>query len=233
MEWDALATERREQIDDGLDLSLSTVVLPVLLELARPVTGRVLDVGCGVGTVTQRLSAGADEVVAIDPSSRSVAVARSHFTDPRVEYRVASVEQLALERPQPFDLVVANMTLMGVPDLDPAVGAIATLLGKGGRGVFSITHPWWWPVYWEYSDLDWFHYSSEIFIEAEFSISSARTTHITTHVHRPLEAYVEALRRHGLSMRALFEPIPSDQDMGAFPTPWRFPRFLLASFSHA
>jgi 2-polyprenyl-3-methyl-5-hydroxy-6-metoxy-1,4-benzoquinol methylase len=229
-EWDALADERSDQVDAGMDLSLEMVVLPALLRLARPVTGRVLDVGCGVGAATAKLAPTAEAVVAIDPSLGSIAVAKRRVADPNVEYYAESVEQFAASPRQPFDLVIANMTLMDVPELDTSIAAIAHLLRPGGRGVFSITHPWFWPVYWEYCNEPWFEYHMEIFVEANFTISHRRTKHITTHVHRPLEMYVHALGAHGLTLRKIVEPMPASEQMTSFPTSWRVPRFLLASF---
>lgn len=230
-EWDALACERRSQIDEGLDLSLDGVVIPGLLRLATPVEGRVLDVGCGVGATTQALVSDASQVLGIDPSSESINIARLNNRDDRIRYLTASVEQFADERPKPFDLIVASMTLMDIPNLDSATAAIAALMRNGARGVFSITHPWFWPEYWEYADLDWFDYGSEVFIEAEFSISRAHSKHVTTHIHRPLEVYVETFGRHGLDIRSIREPMPSADTMRRYPVPWRFPRFLLGAFT--
>jgi SAM-dependent methyltransferase len=230
-EWDALASERRSQIDEGLDLSLDGVVVPGLLRLASPVEGRVLDVGCGVGATTQALVSGASQVLGIDPSSESINIARLNNRDDRIRYLTASVEELAEECPRPFDLIIASMTLMDVPNLESAIEAVSGLMHDGARGVFSITHPWFWPEYWEYSDLDWFNYGSEIFIEAEFSISRAHSKHVTTHIHRPLEVYVETFGRHGLEIRTIREPMPDPETMRRYPSPWRFPRFLLGAFT--
>lgn len=225
-EWDSLAAERAAQIHQGVDISLNEVVVPAVRRLAGPPPRTVLDVGCGTGTVTPLFKTQTNTVVGVDPSRKSVAIAKRGPDAHGVNFVAASVEEFAASTTQQFDLVVSNMTLMDVPNLDSALEATAALLAKRGRLVFSITHPWFWPFYWEYNELEWFDYNSEIFIEAEFTITRARTNRVTTHVHRPLERYLATFARHGLCLSALSEPMPPSHVAELYPTPWRFPRFL-------
>ena len=231
-EWDNLAQERFDQIRAGVDLSLEHVLLPAVLELIGRPSGRVLDVGCGVGTLTRRLKNSSTVVLGIDPSAKTIEVASEANGPAGVRYSEASVEDLAKSSREPFDLVVANMTLQCMPDLESAVSALSSLLHPNGLFVFSITHPWFWPVYWEYSDLEWFDYSKEIFVEAQFAISQAQSTHVSTHIHRPLGMYLDSFVRHGLVLTNLIEPLPPPAVHILYPAPWRFPRFLVGSLEH-
>lgn len=99
-----------------------------------------------------------------------------------------------------FTLAVANMSLMAMLHLDAALAALSRLLRPNGHLAFTITHPCFWPQYWNYSK-EWFRYGEENVIEAPFHISldqSDRWT--TTHIHRPLEQYVSALEKAGFGI---------------------------------
>jgi SAM-dependent methyltransferase len=94
---------------------------------------RVLDVGCGTGTLTQRFAdeVGA-EVCAIDTSERMVELARARGVDARV----ADAEQLPYDATS-FDCVVAGWVLYHVPALAQAIAECARVLTPGGRLVAS------------------------------------------------------------------------------------------------
>jgi SAM-dependent methyltransferase len=94
---------------------------------------RVLDVGCGPGTLTQRFSEelGA-EVCAIDTSERMVELARARGLDARV----ADAENLP-HGDSSFDLVFAGWVLYHVPGLDKAIAECARVLEPRGRLVAS------------------------------------------------------------------------------------------------
>jgi 2-polyprenyl-3-methyl-5-hydroxy-6-metoxy-1,4-benzoquinol methylase len=229
-EWDVLASERLDQITVGLDVSFDHVVVPSLLAMVDSGSRRALDIGCGVGALTARLADRVDEVVGVDASLASIQLARKSNDRPNVTYDSSSVEDFALRfKEGAFDLIVANMTLMDVPDLHAVALASSRLLQQGGQFLFSITHPWFWPRYWGYEGEPWFDYNAEIFIEAQFSISRARSAHISTHVHRPLHAYFNILAGVGIATVSIEEPVPTPDVAKFYPEPWRFPRFLIAA----
>jgi len=103
---------------------------------------RVLDVGCGGGILSEALAREGALVTGVDPSEKSVAVARDHAAHSglTIDYRVASAEDLAsLAFGQGFDLVFAVDVLEHVDDLDRAMTAIAAVLAPGGGFAF-LTH---------------------------------------------------------------------------------------------
>lgn len=103
---------------------------------------RALDVGCGGGILSESLAREGAIVTGVDPSEKSIAVAREHAKQSglAIDYRVASAENLAAnDFTQGFDLVFAVDVLEHVDDLDRTLAAIATVLAPGG-GLGFLTH---------------------------------------------------------------------------------------------
>jgi len=229
IEWDKIAQLRHEQISNGRDLSYRYILMP---SIKRMLTGcdctRVLDLGCGTGELTKELSEISAEVVAIDPSPRSIEIARQVCSKSRnVSFHTTMVETFAQEwTGKRFTIAVANMVLMNSLDLHFLIRAVGRLLNEGGLLVVTVTHPWFWPQYWGYADADWFCYEREIIVEAPFAISKEMTNRVTTHVHRPLFTYTRALNEAGFNIDFLDEPMPDPEIRALYPMPWDFPRFL-------
>jgi SAM-dependent methyltransferase len=230
VQWDSVAEGRFAQLRDGVDVSYDFVLLPTITRLARGADWTAtLDVGCGLGILTERLAARASLTVGVDISRASIQLARSSQTPTsKVEYVGTSIEHFARTyKGRRFTLAVGNMLLQGVPSLNRTLGAIAQLLAPGATVVLTITHPWFWPKYWGYEDATWFHYDREIAIEAPFRISQpTRPLGRTTHFHRPLSTYIDALHRTGLTTQKIVEPMPSKAVARRYRRPWDFPRFL-------
>jgi 2-polyprenyl-6-hydroxyphenyl methylase / 3-demethylubiquinone-9 3-methyltransferase len=102
---------------------------------------RVLDVGCGGGILSESLAREGAVVTGVDPSEKSIAVAREHAAQAglAIDYRVGTGEDLAASFTEPFDLVFAVDVLEHVDDLDRTLAAIATVLAPGG-GFGFLTH---------------------------------------------------------------------------------------------
>jgi SAM-dependent methyltransferase len=94
---------------------------------AKP--GRVLDVGCGPGSLSQRMrdELGAD-VCAVDISPRMVELTKARGIDAQV----ADAEQLPFGDAD-FDVVFAGWVLYHVPNLAAAVAETARVLRRDGR----------------------------------------------------------------------------------------------------
>ena len=217
-----------------LDLSYDRVIVPSLLNMLGNVDGAaVLDAGCGLGFLTAEVARSAERVVGVDLSPQQIALAREHNSAPNVRYVCGRLEDISVNiRADSFDAVVANMTLMDVLDLDGFLAAAATALRPRGILAFTLTHPYFWPRYWGYESTPWFHYSQEMAITTPFQISLDRSGECaTTHVHRPLSAYVRSARRAGLQLADLLEPMPDVQAAADYPEPWLFPRYLAGRFA--
>ncbi len=229
LEWDDLAEERHRQISSGDDISFEHVVVPTIWRLLKGADWSVvLDIGSGTGDFTARMARSAGMVIAVEPSRASMALARTvcqpaqnvRFVELSIEEAVEGIEGGQVTA------AVAVMTLMTAPDLRGVARALAAVLKPGARFVATVTHPWFWPRYWGYEREPWFQYEVETFIEAPFVITRHHSKVRTTHIHRPLEQYVNVFAEEGFRLDALVEPMPGPEVQALYTVPWKYPRFL-------
>lgn len=101
----------------------------------------VLDVGCGGGILSESMALrGADSVLGIDMAEKSLAVAQLHAEQTQlsnISYRCISVEDLANEMPQAFDVVTCMEMLEHVPDPVSIIRSCAKLVKPNGKVFFS------------------------------------------------------------------------------------------------
>ena len=106
-----------------------------VLEWLAPAPGeRILDVGCGTGHLTERISRAGAIVTGIDSSVEMVATA--HETYPEIEFVVADASNFSLDRP--FDAIFSNAALHWVHRAEEAVICMARALRPGGRFVVEF-----------------------------------------------------------------------------------------------
>lgn len=131
---DAAAPGRQRWDPDGYRANAGFVAehgLPVL-ELLAPRPGeRILDLGCGEGTLTARLAALGCDVVGVDASPELVARARDEGLDARVgDGQALDVEAGA------YDAVFSNAALHWMArDPDAVIAGVRRALTPGGRFV--------------------------------------------------------------------------------------------------
>ncbi|KAI1118403.1 S-adenosyl-L-methionine-dependent methyltransferase [Nemania sp. NC0429] len=104
------------------------------LEIARSM--RVLDVGCGPGDLTARISelVGEDgSVVGIDPSKERIAIAIDESAKPNTSFQIGRAEDLSQFPSGSFDALFVNSTLHWVTDQPAALMEFGRVLRPGGR----------------------------------------------------------------------------------------------------
>lgn len=96
---------------------------------------RALDVGCGGGLLSEAMARAGAEVTAIDLAPAVLDIARLHLHESglAVDYRLTSVESLAIAMPAAFEVVTCMELLEHVPDPASVIRACAALLKPGGR----------------------------------------------------------------------------------------------------
>lgn len=234
-EWDRIALTRHEQIKSKRDISFHKILLPTLFKIVEEIknTGisfnKIIDVGCGTGYLTCKLSKYSDYVLGLDISEESIKIAIKEYRHlDNVLFKNISIEDIVINNEiNKFDLAVANMVLMDVPNLNDSLAAISKSLNTEGSFLFTITHPYFWPSYWGYNNKDWFNYNEEIFIESNFNITNEKTDKVTSHIHRPLSLYFKLLKENGFKIVDLIEPLPNENIGDMYIKNWGNPRFLV------
>jgi SAM-dependent methyltransferase len=96
-------------------------------------SGRVLEVGAGVGTNFAFYPESVEQVVAVEPEPRLAARARAAAADAPVPVRVTdqTVEDFAAD--EPFDAVVCSLVLCSVDDPDSVLRQLFSRLRPGGQ----------------------------------------------------------------------------------------------------
>ena len=100
---------------------------------------QVLDVGCGGGILAEAMAHHGAHVTAIDLAEASLAVARLHQLESKlnINYLNCSAEKLATDNSQSFDVITCLEMLEHVPDPASVVKACSELLKPGGLVFFS------------------------------------------------------------------------------------------------
>ena len=102
---------------------------------------RILDVGCGTGSLTFALAEAANlaKIVAIDASEIYLAAARANNKDPRISFERADACALPF-KPHTFDLIVSISTLDHLPPaaLPDALGELCRVLRPAGCLILTL-----------------------------------------------------------------------------------------------
>ena len=149
-QWEAIANDYDARVGDDGNSFHRELIRPSTLRLLDPKPGeRILDVACGNGVFSRYLARLGVNVVAFDYSPKMIAFAKERcaaFTE-SISFSIADAtdyEQLMVlgaGQRQPFDKIVSNMAVMGLPDIQPLFRAAYELLKTDGIFVFSVTHP--------------------------------------------------------------------------------------------
>jgi ubiquinone/menaquinone biosynthesis C-methylase UbiE len=116
--------------------------------LAVPAGREWLDVGCGNGAFTERVTArcSPSRIVAVDPSEGQLAFARTRLRNPVVTFQTASAQDLPFAD-STFDAAVMALVLSFIPNPAKAVAELARVVrAKGWTGAYmwygkEMRHP--------------------------------------------------------------------------------------------
>lgn len=186
-------------------------------DLVRPYTERllnacsgelILDIACGNGNFSERLSQLGAEVVAFDYSKQMVEFAkkrRANIVD-KVEFKVCDAsnydELIELAAGQKFDKAVANMAIMDISDIKPLFDALSTILKSGGIFVFSLHHPC-------------FTYPNNDYLKEQIykDVAIEGQPVLQNYYHRPIQNIFNLAFERGFSINGFHEiPFEGDKD---------------------
>jgi SAM-dependent methyltransferase len=143
-----------------------------------------------------------------------------------VEYHRGSCEKLDFLADRSFDKMISNMVMGDLADLDSALGEMHRLLRPEGCFIFTILHPCFatssgrWErdsdgkaLYWRVDK-----YFEEGPYEVDLSPVDAsgnrgKDQKGIIEFHRTLATYLRAIRRAGLIISDLAEPLPNEEKL--------------------
>jgi SAM-dependent methyltransferase len=194
-----------EHGDFGRRYVLDPVMLPRALA-RRP--QHALDVGCGEGRFCRLLRQQQVKVTGLDPTPGLLNVAKQR--DPRGAYLQASAEAVPFPD-STFDLVIAYLTLIDIPDFRSAIAEMARVLTPGGTLLIANLNSFntaGCEAGWiKNADGRRLHYPVDHYLEERSMWIEYRGIRVRNH-HRPLSAYMRALHAAGLRMTHFDEPSP-------------------------
>jgi 2-polyprenyl-6-hydroxyphenyl methylase/3-demethylubiquinone-9 3-methyltransferase len=100
---------------------------------------KILDVGCGGGILCESMSQRGAEVSGIDMGEAPLNIAKLHALESElsINYQRITVEELAEQQPESFDVVTCLEMLEHVPDPSSIIRACYKLCKPGGQVFFS------------------------------------------------------------------------------------------------
>ena len=222
--WDALADGWSEWVRHN-DNRLFVLDPAHLAQLGDVSGKRVLDAGCGEGRFARMLAERGAAVTAFDFSPRMIEIAAKMESERPlgVEYLVADMTDLSQFPNGAFDIAVAYLSLIDVPNYERALAEIARVLLPGGSFQFSIVHPCFLPpgASWEprkpgtvpVLDKDKLYKKVDNYFPArELRFKMWPTAPVETiNYHRPLSEYAHACRAAGLLIRDIVEPYSNEE----------------------
>lgn len=215
-EWDLIAAYRERQVRSQKDHSANCILSPAILNEINDVTS-IIDIGCGTGWLTVRAAKKSTYTVGVDPSEKSIDIAKSMNSGSSISYVPSTIEQYSITE-KTFDVAISNMAASCSPDLVGFITASRRVLKKNGLFVFTVPHPCFWPEYWGYSSDPHYKYDETFAVEGEFKIQNESSSFLTTHFHHPIEHYIKTITFSGF----IIESIRELTGRG-----FRLPRFML------
>lgn len=231
--WDDIAAVRRQQIDDGWDLTFSRVFVPYYQQLISGLApSSILEVGGGTGHLARSLSSIPERYVMLEPSQGMYEVAREVLADGRVEIHNCTVE--SFPEHGKFELVLSHMCVQAAGELRGFLGALARQVSTSGVFLVSLPHPVFYNDYKRFFAPEEFQYINEQSKRISFSITLDPSQLIegVPYHHRPLSKYVSCIADTGLCLTFFEEIYPGAEIQDLYGRPWENPRYLVLGGCH-
>ena len=200
------------------------VVLPGVVRLLNPRPAeKMIDVACGQGVLCRLLHERGIEMTGVDAARALIDLARQR-SDAAIRYQVADARELGFLDENAFDAAACVLAIQNINPIAPVFEGVARALKPGGRLVIAMMHPafrgpretsWGWDPAKEvqYRRVDRYLLPRK----SPIVTNPGKSADVYTWTfHKPLEAYVKALRNSRLLIDAL-EEWPSHKSSGAGP----------------
>ena len=202
--WSSAALAHANDFGEQGDFAREHMLNPAIFAmLGDPYGKRILDAGCGQGYLCRLLAKRGASVVGIEPAEGwlQLAIAREAAAPMGITYIQEDLSSLDSQHSHlgTFDVVIANMVFMDIPDDEPAIFNCIKVLKPGGSLIFSLSHPCF-----EEESASWGE-------QGYVAVREYLREHIipqtfASRVHRPLGHYLNLIARSGCILRQVIEP---------------------------
>jgi ubiquinone/menaquinone biosynthesis C-methylase UbiE len=101
----------------------------------------VLDLGCGTGSLTEKLGAKAKHVLGIDISSKAIEIARNKVSASNIEFKIMLIEDIVkVVKPGSCDAIIAARSLHHCESLPDLIPTLVSLLSPHGKFIIHELH---------------------------------------------------------------------------------------------
>jgi len=189
------------------------VVLPGVVRLLNPKPGeRMIDIACGQGVLARLLHERGVEMTGVDAARELIHAARQR-SDAAIRYHVADARELNFLDENAFDAAACVLAIQNINPIQPVMDGVARALKPGGRFVIAMMHP----AFRGSKETSWgWDQAKEVQFRRVDRYLLPRKSPIVTHpgktpdvytwtFHKPIEAYVKAMRNARLLIDALEE----------------------------
>jgi ubiquinone/menaquinone biosynthesis C-methylase UbiE len=189
------------------------VVLPGVLRLLDPKPGeKIIDLACGQGVLCRILQQRGAEVTGIDAAESLIRAARERGPA-EIRYQIADARELKFLPENHFDAAACVLAIQNIHPIAPVFEGASRALRDKGKLVIVMMHPCFRgskETSWGWDD------KKNVQFRRVDRYLVPRKTPIVTHpgaapdqytwtFHKPIEAYVKALRNAGLLVDSLEE----------------------------
>lgn len=154
--WDENAENWTKLTRLGYDRCRDLINSPAFFKMLPDISNlKGLDIGCGEGYNTRIAAKKGAKLTAIDISKVFIdyAVDTENNNPQNIKYQVSSATELPFPN-NDFDFVMATMSLMDIAENEKAIKEVCRVLKPGGFFQFSISHPCFWNLEWEWVEND-------------------------------------------------------------------------------
>ncbi|OGP53294.1 MAG: 16S rRNA (cytosine(1402)-N(4))-methyltransferase [Deltaproteobacteria bacterium RBG_13_52_11] len=222
--WNEAAEEFASRFEKHEEFFHKYMINPTIIDLLGAVEGKaVLDMACGEGHFSRKLAEmvkGNIQITGVDASETLIEIAKRRNKDFAncITFQVGDASRMDQIPSHAYDIVICNMALMFIKQYEDALREVARVLKPRGIFVFSLLHPCFltpgsdWIMDDAHSSgkgkrIGWKTDNYHLRL-ASRDVMFVCDTHETYYFCRTLEDYFRALRKQGLLVTDLREPLP-------------------------
>lgn len=203
--WSKVDQKIIENHGDEGDFSRQYLLNPALFSLVDNVKDRkILDAGCGQGYLCRKLAKKGAYVTGVEPALGLLDYAQKREQEESLGITYIQADLSTWKSlSNNFDIVIANMVLMDIPDFKSAMKNCIDALKKGGSFIFSILHPCF------EEDIMW---SEQPYVKVEEYLREyTKKNIVSVSFHRTLSTYINLIIENNCQIKKIIEPQLSDE----------------------